>query len=326
MMTTEPFIHFAYKFDGKGGATVIEEADLSAENKAETLTWIHFNAEHPQTKTWLKTEVDYIDNLIIDALLAEETRPRMLELNGGLLIILKGMNFNVGANPEDMVSLRGWIDRHRIITAERHPVKAIRDIESSLHENKGPKTPADFITLLSFKLFERMDPVLISLDEAIDAMESDLMLNPTPEKRQAIVETRKQAILFKRYISPQRDVLAHLCVAQLTWLDTLHRRQLRETYDRSLLYIENLDAIRERAQIIKDELTNALSERLNKNMYVISVITSIFMPLGFLASLMGMNVGAVPLANHHEGFWIVTGALTLLAISQLVIFKKLKWF
>ena len=84
--------------------------------------------------------------------------------------------------------------------------------------------------------------------------------------------------------------------------------------------------IRERAQIVKDELVNALSDRLNRNMYVLSVIASIFLPLGFFTGLLGINVGGIPGAENSEAFYIFCGLLVVLVIAQIIIFKKLKWF
>jgi zinc transporter len=91
-------------------------------------------------------------------------------------------------------------------------------------------------------------------------------------------------------------------------------------------YVEDLDAVRERAQIVKDELSNILSDRINKNMYILSVIAAIFLPLGFLTGLLGVNVGGIPASDNPYGFYIVSGFLMLLVIIQIFLFKKLRWF
>ncbi|MGB2009788.1 MAG: CorA family divalent cation transporter, partial [Cycloclasticus pugetii] len=88
----------------------------------------------------------------------------------------------------------------------------------------------------------------------------------------------------------------------------------------------DLDTIRERAQIVKDELVTGLSDRLNKNMYMLSVVAAIFLPLGFLTGLLGINVGGIPGANNEAAFWIFMGILALIILAQVWLFKKLKWF
>jgi len=244
----------------------------------------------------------------------------------GALMILRGVNLNENAQPEDMVSIRLWIDSHRIISVRRRKLKAVADIEQKLAEGKGPKNAGDFITMLSSRLFERMEPIFSELDERLDDIEEQVIEHPDVTERQSIVTIRKRAIIFRRYIAPQRDVIAYLRTAEFPWLDQGHRRRLQESLDRVIRYLEDLDAIRERAQIVKDELANALSDKLNKNLYMLSVVAAIFLPLGFLTGLLGINVAGIPGADNPQAFLIFLGILTAIVLAQLAIFKKLKWF
>lgn len=319
-------ILFAWGFDGQGGGSALAGEDISRTLRADALAWVHLDATHPDTRGWLQREVNYLDELILDALLAGETRPRYAENGEGVLLILRGMNLNEGADPEDMVSMRLWIDAHRIISLERRRLKAVRDIGERLQQGHGPGNAGDFLVQVAARLFERMEPVLSALDEETDTLEEKIMDHPDPSERQAIVAIRRQAILFRRYISPQRDVIQAVRTLDMPWLSTAHRRHLQESHDRLIRYVEDLDAIRERAQIIKDELVNALSDRLNRNMYILSVIAAVFLPLGFLTGLLGVNVGGIPGSDNPDAFMIFSVALLVLVAGQVALFRKLKWF
>jgi len=78
--------------------------------------------------------------------------------------------------------------------------------------------------------------------------------------------------------------------------------------------------VRGRAQIVKDELVTGLSDRLNKNMYMLSVVAAIFLPLGFLTGLLGINVGGIPGADNEAAFWIFMGILALIILIQVWFF------
>jgi zinc transporter len=171
-----------------------------------------------------------------------------------------------------------------------------------------------------------MEPVMTELDDQIDVIEQTILENPDPSERDDIINIRKRAIIFRRYIAPQKDVMTHLRISEQPWIDSSHKRHLQESLDRVTRYVEDLDAIRERSQIIKDELTNALSDRLNKNLYILSVISAIFLPLGFFTGLMGINIGGMPGVDNSNAFWIFTGILGVIVALQISIFKKLKWF
>lgn len=324
MQEDSGIIH-AWEFDGSGAAKALDKDKVSNKIKSQELAWVHLDANSSQARAWIENEISYLDHIIIDALLAEETRPRIVEYEEGALLILRGVNLNENAQPEDMISIRLWIDQSRIISVQRRPLKATNDIAERLKAGKGPKNSGDFIYMLASRLFERMEPVFMELDEELDSLEEAVMEEASTTDRQGISKVRKQAIIFKRYIAPQRDVISHLRSSELPWLDQTQKRRLQECLDRVIRYIEDLDTIRERAQIIKDELSNALADKMNKNLYALSIIAAIFLPLGFLTGLLGINVGGIPGAENPNAFLLFILILTVTVLVQMVLFKKLKW-
>lgn len=316
----------AYSLNGHGGGEEITGDAISQQIRGDKLAWVHMDAHHPETKNWLNGHVPYLDPFIIDALLTEESRPRMTPIDDGVLLILRGVNLNENADPEDMVSIRLWVDSHRIISVRKRKLKAVGDIEEKIKAGKGPKDAGQFLCMLTARLFERMQPVLTGLEEVADDIEENLLESADTSLREAIVHVRKRSIMFRRYMAPQRDAIGQLRMADIDWLESSHKRQLQESYNHVTRYVEDLDAIRERAQIVKDELANILADRLNKNMYVLSVIAAIFLPLGFLTGLLGINVGGIPGSEDGNAFYIFCGILVMVVVTQVVIFKKLKWF
>ena len=319
-------ILLAYSIDTKGGGKPLTGSAISKQIKDDTLAWVHLDANHPDTRSWLKKEISYLDPFIIEALLAEETRPRMTQIDNGVLLILRGVNLNENADPEDMISIRLWVDQHRIISLRKRQLKAVRDIEAKIKQGTGPKDSGEFVCMLASRLFERMEPVLSELDETTDNIEEHILGNADTSLRESIVDVRKKAIIFRRYMAPQRDAISGLRKADIKWLEESHKRHLQEAYNHVTRYIEDLDAIRERAQIVKDELANIIADKLNRNMYVLSVIAAIFLPLGFLTGLLGVNVGGIPGADNTDAFLVFCGILTVIVLMQVALFKRLKWF
>lgn len=287
---------------------------------------MHLDINEASSKKWADAELAFLDPLTLDALFAEETRPRILEFDTGTLLILRGVNLNADAEPEDMVSIRLWIDSSRIISVRKRRLKAVTDLRERIEAGVGPHNAGDFITQLTSRLFERMEPVFTELDELLDDAEERVMEAADTKYRSQITDIRKQAIVFRRYIAPQRDVIAALRVSDMPWLSELHKRRLQESLDRVIRYIEDIDTIRERAQIVKDELTNALSDKMNKNLYLLSVIAAVFLPLGFLTGLLGINVGGVPGVDDPSAFWVFSGFLSVVVALQILLFKRWKWF
>ncbi len=318
-------ILISYSFDGKGGGVELSGDDISHQIKDEKLAWVHMDACHPDTKKWLEKEATYLDPFIIEALIADETRPRMTQIGDGVLLILRGVNLNENAEPEDMVSIRMWIDKNRIISLRRRKLMAAQDIKDRLNNGKGPKDSGEFLSMLISRLSERMQPVLTELDTMSDDIEEKILEGVNSSLREAIIDVRKQAIIFRRYMAPQKDSIGQLLMADLSWIDESNKRHLHESYNHITRYVEDLDAIRERAQIVKDEIANIIADRLNNNMYVLSIIAAIFLPLGFLTGLLGINVGGIPGAENSNAFMVFCMILAVIVFLQIVLFKKFKW-
>ena len=316
----------AYEFDENGGGKKLTSSEIQSSIDSPKPAWVHLDANHPDTRKWLDKEFPKMEPLVLQALLEDETRPRITEINDGILLILRGANLNDNSQPEDMVSIRLWVDRRGIISLRKRKLRAIGDIEDSINNGLGPKSTAEFICILVERLFKRMEPVLASLDERTDNIEENIIENPNTQHREEIIDIRRKAIIFRRYMAPQRDAINNMRIAKLSWMDDNDKKRLSESINHVTRFIEDLDAIRERAQIVKDELVNILSDRLNRNMYLLSVIAAIFLPLGFLTGLLGVNIGGIPGVDNTYAFGFFCGILFVIVLIQIIIFKKNKWF
>ena len=316
----------AYSLDGNGGGRPLNIDSINQEIKNQNLTWVHLDGSHADTRDWLQEVLPNIDSIMIDALLDQEIRPRMIQMDDDMLLILRGVNLNQKADPEDMISIRLWVDKNLIISIRFRSLKIISNIEEEIIKSTGPKNTGQFIVTLVSRLFDRIGPVLLDLDDMTDDIEEQIFSQEDLDLREEILIIRKQATMLRRHMAPQKDAISALCKSSVTWLSKNNKRDLYESHNQVTRYVEDLDAIRERSHIIKDELSNIMTDKLNKNMHMLSVIAVIFLPLGFLTGLFGVNIGGVPGVKDGNAFVIFCVILTVISVTQVVLFKKLKWF
>jgi len=160
---------FRMKPDGKGESLKLDHPpDLTQQGRA--YCWLHMCAFENSTREYFENHIA-LDPIIVDAMLARETRPRALVKDDGALIILRAMNLHDGNDPEDMISIRIWIEDNKIITTRRRDIQAIDDIVKSIQNGEGPTTPGDFLTMITDRVFERMEPFFIDLEDRISKAE-----------------------------------------------------------------------------------------------------------------------------------------------------------
>lgn len=316
---------FVSVFDGAGAARRASVADYE-DGGAEDVYWAHLQRNSDSAARWLATERG-VPALVRQALTAEETRPRCTPLEGGLLLILRGVNLNPDSDPEDMVSIRIWTDGRRILTVWLRRLLAVNDVDDLLDQGRGPKTVGEFLAMLADKLVARMEPVIAEIDDRIDALEDEVLESYSPAMRERLATVRRQAILLRRYFAPQREALLRLAADQeaTPWLAPRERLLLREVADRITRYVEDLDAGRERASVVHDQLANHLSDELNRGMYTLSIVAAVFLPLGFVTGLLGINVGGMPGVDSGWAFAIVCVLLVAIAVGEIWLLRRLKW-
>ena len=315
---------FAFALDGNGGGKELNWDAIKEWSHDKGTLWVHLDYTGSTAKEWLYDDSG-IDPVMLDALTAEETRPRSLVHKDGMLIILRGVNLNPNSDPEDMVSIRFWIESKRIITLRQRRVMAIDDLRQAVIAGNGPVGSGDFLENLSDRLVMRMGAVISDVDDSVDALEDEVLTEQSYELRKKIANIRRVTISMRRYLAPQRDVMARLHNEKVDWLSEMDRMRLREIADRTTRYVENLDAIRDRATVTQEELNSRLSEQMNKTMYVLSIVAGIFLPLGLLTGLLGINVGGIPGTESPWAFTVFCVLLVGIAVGQVWLFKRMRW-
>ncbi len=323
-MDTDGGLICAYLLDGKGSGTPLDWAGVRSWKPTDGLLWVHLDHTGEKADVWLRDESG-LDPVVSETLLQDEVRPRLLPLDEALLVILRGVNLNPGADPEDMVGIRVWIDGERIITLRHRRIMAVNDIREEIMHGRGPKDLGDFLVSIARRLIDRMGPVIALLDDRVDDLEDKILEAKGENLRPALAEVRREAIQLRRYLAPQREVIAQLSAQPLAWLTDRQRAQLREIADRTIRYLEDLDAARERAAVTQEELNSRLADQMNKTMYVLTVVAAILLPPSLITGLFGINVGGMPGTESNIGFVTVVLAIILMAVFQFLIFRRLKW-
>lgn len=318
-------IILAYILDGKGSGQKIGWDEIGSWHSEQGILWVHLDYSHKLSQEWLHDKSG-LDGVICDALTEEDSRPRCTPFQDGILLGLRGVNMNPGSNPEDMVGIRIWFENNRIISTRRRRLLSVSDIQTALEQGKGPESMGGFLAQLAGRVMERMRQVIDDLEDSVADLEDQVLTNENNLLRSQLADLRRQAISLRRYLSPQREALSRLLTEKIPWLEENERIRLREVSDQLARYLEDLDEARDRAAVTQEELLNRLSEQLNKKMYLLSIIAAIFLPLGFLTGLLGINVGGIPGAESSLGFSVFVLLLIIVVVFQLWLFKKKKWF
>lgn len=317
----------ALVLDGKGGARTLARTELiDLQLQPEQSLWLHWDRSHPQTRSWLLRESG-LSEFACELLLEENTRPRLLPLaDEQMLLFLRGVNLNPGAEPEDMVSVRIFAEAQRVISLRLRPLRASDEMLQQLAEGRGPKTASELLLVMGELLTEKVQALVSDLSELADdeeeRAESDERYKPSQGGLQQI---RRRAAGLRRFLAPQREIYAQLSRNRYSWFADNDGDYWNELNNSLIRYLEELELTRERAALVLESEDRKRAERMNRTMYRFGIITCIFLPMSFLTGLLGINVGGIPGSDSPFGFLYASLLVLGLALGQWWIFRRLRW-
>ena len=324
MGETETGILWALELDGEGGGRALSWEELRERGEAKP-TWLHLEAAPPEVRAWLLS-TKILDAAALETFFSEETRPRCTRNSDALLLFVRGVNLTPGKDPDDMISLRIALQGGRLLVSYRQErmatTYAIRD---RLEAGKGPRSVNELFVSLLLELTQRIQPVLENLDDLADALEAELEAGEPRRARDDLANLRQQTIALRRYLAPQRVALGALLADPPPWLGPQGLARVREVTDATLRYVEDLEALRERTAVIHDEISTRAADQLNQRMYALAMVSLVFLPLGLLTGLLGINVGGMPGAENSGAFWVVCGMLLVISLAIGAALRVARW-
>ena len=307
----------------EGGAVRTLSVREAADYQGEGFLWIHLEGRDEHDLSFLKAHQD-IPDIAANALVATETRPRCDPMEDGAIVNLRGPGDVDPADSDKLVSIRMWVRRNRVTSLSRRRLSAT-GAAVKLFETGKIRDAGDLVSSFAREISRKLDPQVAALGDELDRCESELDAGNLYRLRTSIAEIRSDAIAFRRFVAPNRDALVELAGLDFDWLADDDRLHIREAADRFARMTEELEAVRERAALLHEQLTDLRAEQLDQRSLLISVVAFIFLPLTFITGLLGMNVEGIPYAQESWAFWGVVGFCMLVGLAVLAWFIHGRW-
>jgi zinc transporter len=323
----QPGLRFAALLDRNGGCRDLDWDGVRAWRPADGFLWIHLERDDPATALWLRNESD-VDPLVALALLAEDSRPRVEDVDDALLVVLRGVNVDDASGEPELVPIHIWADSQRVISLrdKAHQLNALRSIRLALLTGKGPRTPGGLVAQIAERIVEHLEIVLDTLEDRVGTLEEECLEEiDGPAVRGRLAQTRRQTVKLRRYLGPQRDALYRIQHDDASWLSDEARLRLREVTDKVIRHIEDLDALRDRATILHEDLSSQISERIASTSNRLTAVAALLLPPSLVAGLLGANVGGVPGSNDPFAFWEVCLIIALMLPALWLLLRRMRW-
>ncbi|MBC7985595.1 MAG: zinc transporter ZntB [Sphingomonadaceae bacterium] len=286
--------------------------------------WRHIDGRDEKHCAWLSAQSG-IPETVVAALTSVETRPRVGLVGDGALVNLRGVSLEEGGDPSDLVSVRIWVERGLLLTMNFRDTGAIAAMEEAIAARRI-RDEGDFITELAHATTERLGELLARLSGELDLIEEEVIAERSGALRVRIGAARRTAIELRRHMGPQREALIQLAAGVLPIFEDNDRAHLAEAANSVTRMLEEIESIREQGAVLFEQLTDLRNERVAQRAMVLSIVSAIFLPLSYIAGLIGMNVQGIPYAQAEWAFWGIVAMNAAIAIGVLLWLRAKGWF
>lgn len=304
-----------------GSAQVAADLDITPAQGA-AYRWLHFDLSELALSGW---SANHLPAQARRTLLADKTRPRMDMEGEGLAITLRGINLNPGEENADMVSLRIWMTATLMVTVRRQRIFALEDIREQVVANDAPHSPGHMLARITEGLVDRLEDIAFKREDLADDMEDDVYEHDRPPDTD-LGPLRREIIKFRRHVAPLAEALTQISQAETAMIKNDLRHRLRDTASRCRWALEELSEVHDRLTAMGDHLYTVQNARLERNGYRLSIVAAIFLPLGFLTGLFGVNVGGMPGINDSHAFALLCLGMVVIGVLSVVVMRLLRWF
>ena len=282
--------------------------------------WLHFNVLDNRARRYFEKLTD-LDEEGRAMLLGNETRIQARVLDRGFIVILGDLHHDFNLDPEAFGTIRVYVTPRLIVTCRRQRVRSIDRVRREIEKTRDDRSPLDVFTLLLDEIVEGFVALAADLGERVENLQDRILSGHASEQSGELAQIRHVVARFRRHALANRTMLQPLLRRVATTVDT-QREQLHAVLERLEATAQDVDLIMERSRLLQEEITSQLGEATNRNLYLLSIVTTALLPITLITGVFGMNVGGLPFLQSKHGFFWVMFIMTITLITTMLFLRK----
>jgi zinc transporter len=300
-----------------------EMDDLVAQDGG--LVWLHFNQADGRARQWIEA-CGRIPPAAKAILLGSDAHMRIEAAGAGLAGIVGDLHHEFVDKSDELDVLRLYLDSTCLISTRRRPLQAIDKLRQALGEGLRVDRPIGLLTHFLHHVTDTLGDLILRLTGDVDESEDRVLAGRPDRCGEELGRIRRVAARLRRHMVPQQHALIGLLTRLPSWVGSAEAGDLRGAIERLTALGHDLDLVQERARLLQEQASTRLMETTNRNLYVLSIVTTVFLPMTLITGVFGMNLGGMPGVQDAAGFWYGLLIMAATGLVTLVVFWRARLF
>ncbi|PSB12634.1 magnesium and cobalt transport protein CorA [Pleurocapsa sp. CCALA 161] len=299
----------------------------------ESISWVDVGGLGDRLILEKLGEVFNLHPVLLENIVNVPQRPKLEDYQNQLVVITQMVNLDAKGVWLEQVSF--ILGQNYLLTVQEEPHQdCFTPVRDRLAKNQGiiRQQQADYLTYALWDaVIDSYFPVLEVYGEKIEELEELVLTQPTHATLGKIHQIKRELLSLRRAVWPQRDILNLLIRDGHPLISDHVLRYFKDCYDHTVQIIDTLEIYRELASGLMDVYLSAVSNKMNQVMKLLAVISTVFIPLTFVAGIYGMNFNTqvspwnMPELNFYWGYPLCIGIMLAIALSLIIYFWRLGW-
>lgn len=313
--------------------TLVEKHDASLQECLKCLdtpgiTWINICGIDDIQTIELVGRRFGLHPLLLEDIMSSGQRSKLDDYKDTIYIVVKMLNYSEDKQQVDDEQVSLVLGKNFLISF----LESKNNVFAPIYERLRPKNSrirqkgADYLCYALIDcLIDNYFLILEKVDEKLENLENELIQFPSPKTLQKIQRTKREITLLRKSVWPMREVISNFRRIETPLIQDATKLYIHDVYDHTIQAIDTIESFRDIASGMLDIYLSNISQRMNEIMKVLTVVSTIFVPLTFIASIYGMNFDNIPELHWHYGYYYVLAIMAIVTTCMLIYFRRKKW-
>lgn len=270
-----------------------------------------------------------IHHLIVEDILNTNQMVKMDNYDDCLFLVLKMLDYNRGDANITTEHISIVLKGNTVFSVQESNNDIFKSVRAKIHDNKDNvrRLGSDYLCYeLIDTVVDNYFSVIDELGDVTDEIEEELIAKPEKSTLQRIYFVKRKLMYLRKSVFPLRELIGSLCGAEAGQITADTRIYFHDVYDHLIQIVDSIETYQDILSNMLDIYLSSISNKTNETMKVLTIISTIFIPLTFLAGIYGMNFKNIPELSWDFGYALFWGVSLIIVLCMVLFFRKKKWF
>jgi magnesium transporter len=292
-----------------------------------TVTWINIIGLHQVAVLDKLGECYGFHPLVLEDILSDQ-RPKVEDYDDYIFIVLKMVYFDEKEEALDADQISIILGPNYVVSFKEKEGDLFKGLRDRLRTGKGRirRMGADYLAYSIIDVIvDNYFSIMEKLGEQFEIVEDVVVAKPEPESLPAIYNLKRDMLFLRKSVWPLREAISRLQRTESHLVSETTKIYLRDVYDHTIQIIENIETFRDMSASLLDTYLSSLSNRLNEVIKLLTIISTIFMPLTFISGVYGMNFEYNSILSAPWGYHVILALMFAVVLIMLSYFRRKHW-